>query len=47
MIGSTAVAWHEVAAFRAGTAILSDLRSEKLGERRLIEEEEQESEIER
>lgn len=47
LIGLAVVAWREVTAFRAKTAILSDLLREKLGEKRQIEEEQQEFEIER
>lgn len=47
VIGLAVVAWREVTVFRARTAILTDLLRQKLGERREIEEEQQEFEIER
>jgi hypothetical protein len=47
LIGLAVIAWREISAFRARTAVLRELLREKLGERRKIEEEQEELEIER
>ncbi len=47
LIGLALVAWREVTGFRARTAVIKHLLSEKLAERRQLEERQKEFEIER
>lgn len=47
LIGLAVIAWREITAFRARTAILHDLLREKVGERQQIEEGQEELEIEK